>query len=436
MLRRLLAAPLHWQILAALVLAIACGQATRLGLGPAQCGFVSLGGLPVVAVYQYLGALFLAGLKMLIVPLIASAVVTAVADLGKGHDLGRLGLRTLAYYGVTTLLAVLTGLAFANLIRPGEIDGAPARALLGLASSPESVQAAVGHRDAGDIAGVFLRMIPDNLVAASADNGRMLAVIFFSLLFGLALARLEGEPARVLRAFWTGVYDIMLRLTGWVMRLAPLGVFGLVAKVSADTAPADFAALLRFFCTVAAGLAVHFFLTLPLLAWLGGGVRPWRMFQAMLPALTAAFSTSSSSATLPVTIECLQERAGVAPRIVNFVTPLGATVNMDGTALYECVAVLFIAQVYGVGLGFGQQLVVVVLALLTSVGVAGVPSASLVAIVVILAALGLPAEALGLLMVFDRILDMMRTSVNVFSDACGATVIARSAGEPAAIAEN
>ncbi len=436
MLRRLINAPLHWQILVALGLAVLCGQATRLGLGFEHFGFVSLLGLPVAAIYKYLGALFLGGLKMLIVPLIASAVVTAVADLGTGKDLGRLGLRTLAYYLTTTLLAVVTGLVFANLIRPGEIDGQPARALLGLASSPEAVHAAVGSRDAGDIAAVFLRMIPDNVVAASGDNGRMLAVIFFSLLFGLALAHLQGEPARVLRVFWTGVYEIMLKITGWVMRLAPLGVFGLVARVSSETSLGDFTALLSLFLTVSCGLAVHFLLTLPLLVWLLGRVPPWRLYQAMLPALTTAFSTSSSSATLPLTIECLQERAGISPKVVNFVTPLGATVNMDGTALYECVAVLFIAQVYGVPLGFGAQLVVVLLSLLTSIGVAGVPSASLVAIVVILSSLGLPAEAIGLLMVFDRILDMMRTSVNVFSDSCGAAIIARAAGTPAAIASH
>ena len=427
MLRRLLFAPLHWKILVALLLAIAVGQATRLGVGFPEFGFVSLAGVPVVAIYKFLGTAFLSGLKMLILPLIASAVVTAVADLGTGRELGRLGWRTLLYYGTTTLLAVLTGLLLVALIRPGEVGGQPARALLGLASSPTAVAAAVGSRDAGDIVGVFLRMIPSNIVASASDNGSMLAVIFFAMIFGLAMARIEGEPARVLRAFWDGVYAIMLKLTDWVMFVAPVGVFGLVAHVSAETAPRDCLALLSFFLTVGAGLVIHNFLTLPLLVWLFARVRPTKLFGWLYPALTTAFCTSSSNATLPVTIECLQKRAGLDPRVVNFVTPLGATVNMDGTALYECVAVLFIAQVYGVELHFGAQLIVVLLSLLTSVGVAGVPSASLVAIVVILSSLGLPAEAIGLLMVFDRILDMMRTSVNVFSDACGATIIDRYA---------
>jgi Na+/H+-dicarboxylate symporter len=175
-------------------------------------------------------------------------------------------------------------------------------------------------------------------------------------------------------------------------------------------------------------------IVLPLLLRFLGGVSPWKHVRAVLPALTTAFSTSSSSATLPVTIECLQENAGVSPRTTNFVTPLGATVNMDGTALYECVAVIFLAQVYGAGLTLGSQVMIVVLALLTSIGVAGVPSASLVAIVVILSALNLPIEGIGLLMVFDRILDMCRTSVNVLSDSCGAVIIARSEGETTAVA--
>jgi Na+/H+-dicarboxylate symporter len=277
-------------------------------------------------------------------------------------------------------------------------------------------------------------MIPTNIVDAAGDNREMLAVIFFSLLFGYFASKIEGDSQGTIRRFWQAVYDVMLRITGFVMLFAPIGVFGLVAKVSAGTTPGDLASLLRFFITVILALAIHFLIVLPLLLRFMGGVSPWKHARAMLPALTTAFSTSSSSATLPVTIECLRENAGVSARTTNFVTPLGATVNMDGTALYECVAVIFLAQVYGVGLSIGAQVTVVFLALVTSIGVAGVPSASLVAIVVILSALKLPIEGIGLLMVFDRILDMCRTSVNVFSDSCGAVIIARSEGEATAVA--
>jgi len=218
-------------------------------------------------------------------------------------------------------------------------------------------------------------------------------------------------------------------MTDWVMRFAPLGVFALVAKVVTTTGLDAFAPLLRFFVTAAAALGVHFLVTLPLILLLVARVPPWRHYRAMLPALLTAFSTASSSATLPITMDCVEKNAGVSNRTTSFVLPLGATVNMDGTALYECVAALFIAQAYGLELTFAQQFTVVLVALLTSIGVAGIPAASLVAITIILGAIGLPAEAIGLILAVDRVLDMMRTSVNVFSDSCGAVVIGRLEGE-------
>lgn len=216
-----------------------------------------------------------------------------------------------------------------------------------------------------------------------------------------------------------------MRMTDWVMRFAPVGVFALVAKVAAGTALAALQPLLLFLLTMLLALAVHFFLVLPLLLRLLGRVDPLRHYQAMAPALLTAFSAASSSATLPLTMECMEKNAGVSNRVSSFVLPLGATVNMAGTALYECVAVLFIAQAYGVELSLGMQFTVVLLALLTSIGVAGILAASLVAIVIILSAVGLPAEGIGLILAVDRILDMCRTAVNVFSDSCGAVIIGR-----------
>ncbi len=220
-----------------------------------------------------------------------------------------------------------------------------------------------------------------------------------------------------------------MRITDLIMRFAPLGVFALVARTVMDTGLAAFGPLALFVLTVVLALGVHFLVVLPLLLYFIGGVSPLRHYQAMGAALLTAFSTASSSATLPVTMECVEKNAGVSNKISSFVLPLGATVNMDGTALYECVAALFIAQAYGIELSMGTQFLVVLLALLTSIGVAGIPAASLVAIAIILGAVGLPLEGTGLILAVDRILDMLRTAVNVFSDSCGAVIIARSEGE-------
>jgi Na+/H+-dicarboxylate symporter len=232
---------------------------------------------------------------------------------------------------------------------------------------------------------------------------------------------------------WSGVADIMMAMTALVMKFAPLGVFGLVAKtvasIGADQLNDLVFTLGNFTFSVLAALAFHVLVTLPLLLWLVGRVNPIRQFQAMMPAMLTAFSTASSSATLPLTIECVRDNAKVSNRTSSFVLPLGATVNMDGTALYECVAAMFIAQAYGLQLDIVTQFTVVLVALLTSIGVAGIPAASLVAITIILATIGLPAEAIGMILAVDRILDMFRTSVNVFSDSCGAVIIARTEGE-------
>lgn len=309
------------------------------------------------------------------------------------------------------------------------MDGAPAGAQLGLnGGQGAAVAAKVEGRGMDDVVEVFLRMVPTNIVSAAAE-GQMLGLIFFSLLFGYFMARIAAPHAAALRSFWTGVFDVMMRMTDWVMAFAPIGVFALVAKTVADTGLAAFAPLAAFFFTVLAALALHFFGVLPLLVRVIGGASPVRHYRAFAPALLTAFSTASSSATLPVTLDCAEKNAGVSNRVSSFVLPPGATVNMDGTALYECVAVLFIAQAYGMELSFAQQFTVVALALVTSIGVAGIPAASLVAIALILGTVGLPVEAVGLILAVDRILDMARTSVNVFSDTCGTVILARLEGE-------
>lgn len=418
---------LHWKILAAIVLAAIAGRWAGTDS--------SLFGIPVVAVFDFVGELFLNALKMLIVPLIASSMIVGVAGLGAG-SLGRLGSKTLGLYALTGLCAIALGLLLINVVEPGLVGGRPARDLLALSAGADEVTRAVGGRGAADIVGVFLRMLPPNVVAAAANNGEMLGLIVFCLLFGAFIPRLERRHSELLMDFWQAVFQIMMRMTELVMSFAPVGVFALVARVVAKAGFAAAQPLAVFALLVLAGLAAHMFLTLPLTIRLLTGLNPWPIFPALSPALLTAFSTASSNATLPVNMECVEKRAGVSNRISSFVLPLGATINMNGTALYECSAVLFLAQAYGLQLSLATQVLVVVLALLTSVGVAGIPAASLVAIAVILQAVGLPAEAVGVLFVFDRILDMARTSVNIFGDACCAVIVAHSEGEKVLRAES
>jgi Na+/H+-dicarboxylate symporter len=367
---------------------------------------------------------------MIVVPLVATSIITSVARLGRDHAFGRLGLKTVGYYTLTTLLAAVAGLVIFTLVQPGRVSPeVSAQLLANVPGNVDDVRAGLGEKSTGDLADVIRRAVPVNIIAAASENREMLAVIFFSLLFGFFSGRLPDGKREAFQGFWESANDVMLAITHAIMRIAPFGIFALIAQTVQQSGAAALGPLALFFACVAGGLAFHLFITLAVLMRALGSFAPWRHYRAMLPALLTAFSTASSSATLPVTIECVEKNAGVSPRIAGFTLPLGATVNMDGTALYECAVVLFIAQLYGVSLDWSQQILVVVLALLTSIGVAGIPAASLVAIVIILQALGLPLEAIAIVMATDRILDMMRTAVNVFSDTCGAAVIAASEGE-------
>ncbi len=411
---------LHWQILIALLLAGLAGSWTQPG--------ATVAGVEIVSIYRFVGTLFLNGLRMVIVPLIVASIISGVAGVGGDGGLGRLGAKTIFYYMTTSLAAILVGLVLVNAIHPGIVDGAPAGLRLGLAEDTGALLERMEGTSAGDLANVFLRMVPVNIVFAAAD-GQMLGLIFFSLLFGYFMTRIDQELTGTLIRMWQAIFDTMMQITLWVMKFAPIGIFGLVAATVASTGFEAFVPLLAFCITVLLGLAIHCFITLPLLLRMIGRVSPWAHFQAFSPALLTAFSTASSSATLPITLECAQKNARVSNRTSSFVLPLGATINMDGTALYECVAAMFIAQAYGMELSFATQFTIVLLALLTSIGVAGIPAASLVAVIVILTAIGLPIEGVGLILVVDRILDMNRTAVNVFSDSCGAVVIAKTEGE-------
>lgn len=407
-----------WKVLIAIVLGILAGL-----LGGDKAG---LFGITFYEIYDLIGKLFINALKLIVVPLVSASIITGIARIGNEGALGRLGLKIFGFYLGTSLLAILIGLLAVNIFNPGAAftdSGSsliPAEASAALKKSLESGKGVT-------VISVILQIIPSNIV--DAFHGQMLGLIFFSLLFGYAISKIDPHPQSVLMGFWQGVFQATLVITDVIMKFLPIGVFCLVAKSFATAGIGSLQSLALFFVTVLAGLAAFMFVALPLLLKFVGKVSPMNHFRAMAPALVTAFSTSSSSATLPVTMDCVERRAGVSNRICSLVVPLGTSINMSGSALYECVAALFIAQVYGLELSFTTQFSVVLLSLVTSIGIAGIPSASIVAIIVILNAIGLPAEGIGLLFAVDRILDMCRTTVNVFSDSCCAVLVARTEGE-------
>lgn len=434
----------HWQILIALGLAAVFG-----GVLAIEAVQDTAAARLILGSCHFLGDVFMSALKMVIIPLVVSSIVAGIAGLGGMEGFGRLGMKTVLYFALSSFLAILIGLSVVNLVKPGLVDGEPNavikemfdRKAAELQANPDPKIAAAAARAEGgtkNVLEIFKQMVPPNVVQAAAE-GQMLGLIFFSIIFGAAMTRMRGESADVMNHFFQALNDLMISITKGIMLFAPLGVFALIVPVIVETGIAVLlTTLLKFFGVVLAALGIHFLIALPLLLKLLGGVRPARHFAAMKEALLTAFSTASSSATLPITMRCVRDNAGVSRRVTSFVLPLGATVNMDGTALYECVAVIFVAQVAGYSMSFGEQFTVVFLALLTSIGVAGIPSASLVAILIILTSAGIPGvvpeAAMAVLLAVDRLLDMSRTAVNIFSDSCGAVVIARSEGEDGVLA--
>ena len=375
----------------------------------------------VITPFDFLADIFLALLKMLIVPLVFSSIVTGITSVGNMRDLRRLGGKTFAYYITTSLLAIVVGQILVSTLRPG--DGAQ----LGLSGLEEGAAPEAKFHE------ILLRMVPPNVIDAMGDNGKMLSVIFFALLFGFFITRTAEPHNGRMQGFFESVFQVMMRMAEGVLSLLPYGVFCLMVRVVAKTGFGVFEPLLLYMLTVSLALLIHAGVTLPMIVRFVGRTSPLRWFKAMSPALMTAFSTSSSSMTLPVTLETVEKRGKVSNKVTSFTLPLGATINMDGTALYECIGVIFLAQYYagvsGFELTFAAQAMVVLMALLASIGAAGIPSAGLVMMLTILAALGLPLEGAALLLAVDRPLDMMRTVVNVWSDSCGACVIARSEGE-------
>lgn len=372
---------------------------------------------------NWMGEIFLRALNMIIVPLIFCSITTGVASVGSSENLGRLGLKTIGFYIVSTLIAIITGFFLVTTIKPG------IGAEIGFKINPEEFSAA-----SENFGQTLIKIIPSNIFEAMAQ-GQMLAIIFFSILFGFFITRTSDKPRLLLMDLFSSALEVIMKITLFIIKFTPLGIFSITAKVIAQQIQMGneiteiISRLGLYFITVLTGLLFHGFITLMLTLKLMGKVNPFRHLKNMASPLLTAFSTSSSNATLPLTMEAVEIENGVSNKIASFTLPLGATINMNGTALYECVAVIFIAQAYGVELTFAQQLIVIFTALLAAIGSAGIPMAGLVMMAVVLKAVGLPLEGIGLILAVDRVLDMFRTAINVFGDTCAAVIIAKSEGE-------
>ena len=417
-----------WRVLIAICLGIIVGISTQQGkifLGIELFSWLN-------PLYNLFGSLFISALTLVVVPLVSSSIITGIAKVGDQDSFGRLGLKMVTFYISTTLIAILTGLFLVNVIGPGfSITPEHMSVSNDLANvKHQLIDTHASHR----FTELLLKIIPSNIFSAFAKT-EMLGIIFFSLLFGYCISKVKSSFSHTVLDFAKGIFQIMIEFTHIIIRFLPIGVFFLVAKTMSETGLHSLYSMGLFTITVFLGFFVFTFIALPVLLKWVGKVSPIRHFKAMTPAIITAFSTSSSSATLPITIDCVEKRAGVSNRICSLVIPLGTSLNMSGSALYECVAAMFIAQAYGIELSFFTQFAIVLLALISSIGVAGIPSASLVALIVILKTMGLPLDGIGLFIAVDRLLDMCRTTVNVFSDSCCAVLVARSEGEKNVLAK-
>ena len=381
--------------------------------------FINIGdsflGINLYNLLDLVGKIFLNSLKMIVVPLIMSSLIYNISSFSSADDLSNIGIKTIVFYLVTSFSAIIIGITVVNFIEPGLINGSGAANIVGL-SANHNISEIINSQDSYSLNSFLLNIFSGNMFYSIA-NGNMLFIIFFSIIFGLALRSSTSNSIDTIKNFWEGAYLVFLKIMSYILFFTPYGVFCLVAKATINFSPDSYIILLSFFSTVIIGLMIHVFVFYPLVLFIFKR-NILDHFKGMSSALLMAFSSSSSLATIPVTTKCLISKLGYKEEHVNFIIPFGATINMDGTALFECVAVIFIAQLYGVDLSYIDQFLILSLALITSIGVAGIPSASFVAIIVILSSVGLPLEAVGIILGIDRVLDMLRTSVNVFGDSC------------------
>ena len=371
--------------------------------------------------FSFVGDLFLRSLSLMIIPIIFISVLSGILQFDQTEQLGRVGIKTVIYYAVTTALAVITGLIMVNLIEPGKSELKLETAI------HQKVDQQSASTNSGGLLEVTKKIIPTNIIQA-ASEGNVLGLIFFTVILGLALLKHPGSGQEHIRQIVNVLFSSLIWMVDLIMLFAPIGIFALIGNLIAETILSKTIntvgyEIFRYSLTVLAGLAIHGGLTLTLLLKYFK-VSPIGFFKDMLPALLTAFSTASSAATLPITIDSLENRSNVPNKIAGFVASLGATVNMDGTAIYEAVAAVFIANIYGIELSFNNQLVVFLTATFSAIGAAGIPGAGLIMMTLVLSSVGLPAEGIGLIVVVDRILDMFRTCINVWGDSIGAKIIA------------
>ncbi len=414
------------------VIAVASNVSPNVQIAVASVAGVGLGLLPDSGIeqIQLVGRLFIALLKMLIAPMILLSIVHGIAGMARARDFGRIGTRTVVLYIITMALAVATGLIFVNAFDPGEGSRLRESEFFASAMAQASDRAPVSDLALSESLARIATTVLSNPVRALAE-GQILPVVAFAVMLGLALLQL-GDRAQPLIDVLGAANTAVMHLIGWFVRLAPIGIFALLGNLVAATGFAELASHLGAFVAVVFGATlVHAAITLPLIVRVVAGTSPLAFLRGVQPALIVAFSTSSSAATLPVTTRCVEEELDVPPEVASFVLPLGATVNMDGTALYEAIAALFIANVYGIELSLASQLVVFAIAMISAIGAPGIPSAGMVTMVVVLESVGLPTEAVALLITIDRVLDTVRTMANVEGDAAVALCVSRlSANTP------
>ena len=419
---------LHWKIIIGMILGVTFGLlAITIGWDQFTDDWI-----------KPFGTVFINLLKLIAVPLVFASLIKGVASLSDISKLSRIGSKTIALYLVSTIIAVTTGLLIVNTVQPGKYFSEQKRIEFKekYASKTEAKMAAAANvKEQGPLQ-FMVDIVPQNIIKASTSNKNMLQVIFFAILFGIAMIMLPEEKTVYVKGFFEGVNDIILQIVDLIMLSAPYGVFALLASLMVDFSDGDvhnvielFSALGLYSLVVIVGLLMMIFIVYPILLRVFTNVKYVDFFKGIMPAQMLAFSTSSSAATLPVTMERCEDHIGVSKEISSFVLPLGATINMDGTSLYQAVAAVFIAQAFGVDLDLSQQLTIVLTATLASVGAAAVPGAGLVMLVIVLGAVGMDPEGVALIFAVDRILDMLRTVVNVTGDATVATVIASSEGQ-------
>ena len=378
------------------------------------------------------GVIFVNLLKLIAVPLVFASLVKGVTSLSDISRLSRIGGKTIILYLISTVISVTIGLILVNVVNPGSDFDKSSITLTssGSDNTLKKIATAESVKDDGPLQFV-LDIIPTNIFSAASKNSNMLQIIFFAILFGIAIVLIPEENTKYVKGFFNGINDIILKIVDLIMLAAPYGVFALLGGLVVDfgASSALFIALAKYSFTVIIGLLIMILIIYPLVIRIFTNIKYIHFFKGISPAQMLAFSTSSSAATLPVTMERCEEHLGVSEEVSSFVLPLGATINMDGTSLYQAVAAVFIAQAFGINLDLSQQLTIVLTATLASIGAAAVPGAGMVMLVIVLGAINVPAEGLALIFGVDRILDMLRTVVNVTGDATVATVVASTEGK-------